>query len=162
MQPRLIPVLLTCTLTGCFTIWYEAIRSPQVSGVISDRTIPLRRMEVTLSTKDFLSDSPARGNGPVPCGFGEATTMTDDSGQFSIGPVKRPTEATNWGSPGNYWSVCVKRDDGASLVVLSQFGRFGEMPATLRVNCDVSDQAVTMIEGRAPIRGKCKVVSTSP
>ena len=115
-----------------------------------------------MSTKDFLSDSPARGNGPVPCGLGEATTVTDDSGQFSFGPVKRPTDATNWGSPGNYWSMCVKRDDGASLVVLSQFGRFGDMPETLRVNCDVSDKEVTAIEGRAPIRGKCKVVSTSP
>ena len=166
MRTAPICVLLCCTLTGCFSIRYESVRSPQISGVISDGGVPLRMVAVTLSAKEF----PVSGNGPVPCrAFDEAKTLTDDSGQFSIGPIKKRIAFDALYPPGNYWSVCVTREDGSSLVVLSQFqsvfyqfGRQDDLPVTLRVNCDVSAQVATTIDGRPPILGRCKIANTLP
>ena len=79
-------VVLASALSACFTIRYDYVQAPQISGTLFDGANPLKHEYVILSTGVYR---PFVESGSVHCKNVEAITTTDDAGNFEFQVVKR-------------------------------------------------------------------------
>jgi len=150
-------IVAASTLTACFTIRYDTRRTPQISGILFDGGAPQRHEYIILSTERYR---PFVTNGAVDCRNVAAITRTDDAGNFAFDAVDEKVTVNNpWDvQPGAYWSICIERD-GVRRTLVRQIDRSGQVPASLKMRCDLADPAEIPFGGSPPVTGYCKVVS---
>ena len=147
MKNRTYTTLLASLLiSGCAPIPHNEYFAPKISGVITINGTPVKNTKLYLGSEIKFSN----------CSSNPITTITNQKGEFEIGPIKEFKFFTMfYGDPAAIWELCAEKD-GGKIKILYQNGHFS--PSSLHVKCDLSINRTHVITNtNKGIFGKCQL-----
>jgi hypothetical protein len=132
-------------LQGCVPIPHFEPIAPSIKGLVRAGERPASSVEVTYTHR--------KSAGAPDCSVTDATTVTDEAGEFSFAEAREFRFFTWMGDPGYQYEVCARSTD--QLTLLWTGFDFGILHTPVQISCDLSVPIVA--DGAGPGNGRCSV-----